>query len=230
MSENCDFGAPGWLARHVGVAIVLIVVGSLLFGAMAYELKTNGPMVAEDTALASQMHAEAVQTASTTNETATFGFFLGKEVLELIGLILIVYFLHKRFWPELGMVLIGWSGGTVLWYFVGHYFNRARPAEQMGIPVKAYASFPSGHTMQSMLVFGLLAYFLMPHLPSAFWRWVIAIAAVLAMLFVGASRVFQGGHYLSDVLAGYGLGLAWGALIYMLMEFLLPPARRARSG
>jgi membrane-associated phospholipid phosphatase len=228
MSGDCDFRAPGWLARHATVAVLLVIIGGLLFGAMAYELKTNGPLVATDTALATRLHATAVQTASTTNETMTFGFFLGKEVLELIGVILVIYFLHKRFWPELGMVLIGWSGGTVIWFFITRYFDRARPATQMGIDVH-YPSFPSGHTMQSMLCFGLLAYFLMPHLPSTFWKWVIAIAAVLAMLFVGASRVFQGGHYLSDVLAGYGLGLAWGAIIYTWME-TYTLKRRVRSG
>ena len=228
MSGNCEFRAPGWLARHVGVAVVLFILGGLLFGAMAYELKTNGPLISTDTTLASSLHAEALSTANTTNETATFGFFLGKEVIELIGVILVIYFLYKRFWPELGMVLIGWSGGTVIWFFITRYFDRMRPAAQMGIDVH-YPSFPSGHTMQSMLCFGLLAYFLIPHMPSTFWKWLIAIVAALAMLFVGASRVFQGGHYLSDVLAGYGIGLAWGALVYTWMEgYTL--RRKVRSG
>ncbi len=68
------------------------------------------------------------------------------------------------------------------------------------------------------LALGLLAYMLVPKMPSLFWKWVIAIAAVLLMLFVGFSRVFQGGHFLSDVLAGYALALAWGALIYTVLE------------
>ncbi len=212
-----DFRAPGWLARHTIAAVLMVILGGLLFGAMAFELKTNGPLIQTDIALASQMHTLAVNTARTTNETMTFGFFLGKEVIEIIGVILVVYFIHKRFWPELGMIVIGWSGGTVVWFFLTRYFDRMRPADQMGIDVH-YPSFPSGHTMQSVLCFGLLAYFLMPHLPSTAWKWVIAIVAVLAMLFVGFSRVFQGGHYLSDVLAGYGIGLAWGALVYTVME------------
>ncbi len=195
----------------------MIILGGLLFGAMAFELKTNGPLIQTDMALASQMHTLAVNTARTTNETMTFGFFLGKEVIEIIGVILVVYFIHKRFWPELGMILIGWSGGTAVWFFLTRYFDRMRPADQMGIDVH-YPSFPSGHTMQSVLCFGLLAYFLMPHLPSTGWKWMIAIVAVLTMLFIGFSRVFQGGHYLSDVLAGYGIGLAWGALVYTVME------------
>ncbi len=212
-----EFRAPGWLARHVSAGVLMVILGGLLFGAMAFELKTNGPLIQTDMALASQMHALAVRTANLTNETMTFGFFLGKEVIEIIGVILVVYFIHKRFWPELGMILIGWSGGTAVWFFLTRYFDRMRPTDQMGIDVR-YPSFPSGHTMQSVLCFGMLAYFLMPHLPSTGWKWVIAIVAVLTMLFIGFSRVFQGGHYLSDVLAGYGIGLAWAGIVYTVME------------
>ena len=69
--------------------------------------------------------------------------------------------------------------------------------------------------------FGMLAYFLIPRMPSLFWKWVIVLAAVLTMLFVGFSRVYENGHYLSDVLAGYALGLAWGALVYTVFEFFV---------
>lgn len=212
-----DFRTPGWLVRHPAVAVLLIVIGSLLAGFMAFQVKTNGPLIANDISLAARLHSIAVSTVNTTGEPMTFGFFLGKEVIEIIGVILLIYFLYKKLWPEVGMILIGWSGGTVVWFLLTRYFNRPRPTDQLGIDVH-YPSFPSGHAMQSMLCFGLLAYFLIPRMPSMFWKWVIAIAAILAMLFIGFSRIFQGGHYLTDVLAGYGLGLAWGTLVYTVME------------
>lgn len=217
MSGNCDFRAPGWLGRHPMVGISMFIVGMLIFGTMAYELRTNGPLVQNDISLASRLHATAVSTAVTTNETMTFGFFLGKEVTEIIGAILFIYFLHKRLWPELGMIVFGWSGAALLWIFLTSFFNRARPDSQMGIIVHA-PSFPSGHTTQAVLCFGMLAYFLVPRMPSLFWKWLIAIAAIATILFIGYSRVFQGGHYLSDALAGYGLGIAWAGLVYTVLE------------
>ncbi len=197
--------------------VLMVIVGGLLFGFMAFQLKTNGPLISNDMVLASQFHDIAVRTAALTNETMTFGFFLGKEDLELLGVILAIYFFYKKLWPELGMIIIGWTGGTVIWFFLTRYFDRMRPAEQMGIPVHA-PSFPSGHTMQAVLCLGLVAYFLIPRMPSAFWKWVIAIVAILTMLFIGFARLFQGGHYLTDLLAGYGLGLAWGGLVYTVLE------------
>ncbi len=213
-----DLRAPGWLAEHPAVGLILLVLGGLVLGFLGYELRTNGPIVQWDMQLDVQLHGMALKAPSPIIETMTFGFFLGKEVLQLLGAVLVVYFLHKRYWPEIGMVLIGWAGGSVVWTWLIQYFNRPRPAAQVGMEVHSIPSFPSGHTMFATLALGLLAYLLVPKMPSLFWKWVVVLAAVLTMLFIGFTRVFESGHYLSDVLAGYAVGLAWGALVYTLLE------------
>jgi membrane-associated phospholipid phosphatase len=214
---SSELRAPGWLARHPVVGILMVILGTLAFATLAFQLQTHSGLVRADVPLASRLHSIAVSTASTTNETMTFGFFLGKEVEEIIGAILVVYFVHKRFWPELGMIIVGWTGGAAIWFVLTRYFDRVRPAAQMGIVVHV-PSFPSGHTMQATLCFGLLAYLLLPKMPSLFWKWVTVIAAVLTVLFIGFSRLFQGGHYLTDLLAGYALGIAWAGLVYTVLE------------
>jgi membrane-associated phospholipid phosphatase len=64
----------------------------------------------------------------------------------------------------------------------------------------------------------MLAYFLIPRMPSLFWKWVIAIAGIATVLFIGYSRLFEGGHYLMDLIAGAALGIAWGGLVYTVLE------------
>ncbi len=59
--------------------------------------------------LEARFHEMADKLPPSINELLTYGFFLGKEDLQLLGVILGVYFIHKRFWEELGMVLIGWA-------------------------------------------------------------------------------------------------------------------------
>ncbi|MGE5250673.1 MAG: phosphatase PAP2 family protein [Bacteroidota bacterium] len=223
---SSDLRAPGWLVKHLAVAVFLVVAGVLVLGALGYELQTHAPMVQWDTQLAARLHSMAVKTPGMILEFLTYGFFMGKEDLQVLGAILIIYFLHKRLWPELGMVLIGWVGGSVVWTFLVNYFNRPRPQEQVGIEVRSIPSFPSGHTMFATMALGLLAYLLIPKMPSLFWKWVIALAAILAILFIGFSRVYEGGHYLSDVIAGYATALAWGTLVYTLMEAI---GRRGRT-
>jgi undecaprenyl-diphosphatase len=72
--------------------------------------------------------------------------------------------------------------------------------------------------MSTLIVYGFLAYLLIPRMPSLFWKWVVGISALVIILFVGFSRIFQGGHYLTDAIGGYALGLAWAGLVYLIIE------------
>ena len=54
------------------------------------------------------------------------------------------------------------------------------------------------------------------------------IAAAVTMAYIGFSRIFLGGHYLTDIIAGYGLGLAWAALVFTLIERLFLKRSGAR--
>lgn len=60
---------------------------------------------------------------------------------------------------------------------------------------------------------------------SAFWKGVVVAVAFLIIGFVGFSRAFTGGHYLTDVLAGYALGIAWYGMAYMLIEIYFKKRR-----
>jgi len=119
------------------------------------------------------------------------------------------------------MVLIAWGGEAGLWWLLAFYFNRPRPVfsdpvwHQMTAP-----SFPSGHVFGAVLCYGLLAYLIVPKLSMRFWKAVVVALAVLIILCVGFSRLFVSDHYPSDILAGYGLGLAWGGFVYTTVELI----------
>jgi undecaprenyl-diphosphatase len=92
-------------------------------------------------------------------------------------------------------------------------FERARPELWPRIPLPTFA-FPSGHAMVSIAVFGMFAAVLVRRRPRLA-RPVIALTVMLGAT-VGASRVYLGVHWPSDVLAGWVLGgglLAIGCLI-----------------
>jgi undecaprenyl-diphosphatase len=212
-----DLRTPGWLAKRPIIGIVMILVGGVIFGALAYNVWTKGPLLQWDVPLTTELHSEAVKEPPRIIELLIFGFFVGKELVQVIAIILTLYFLHKRFWRELAMLLVGLGGGAIIWYFLIGIFNRTRPEAQIGIVVRD-PSFPSGHVITAVLAYGLLAYLFVPKMPSLFWKWVVVIAAILTMLYIGFSRLFLGGHYLTDLLAGYALGIAWAGLVYTLIE------------
>ena len=62
-----------------------------------------------------------------------FGFYLGEHVIVAIGAVLVVYFLYKRFWPELAMVLIAWGGEGAIWIVLSQYFDRSRPVFDVSV-------------------------------------------------------------------------------------------------
>ena len=210
--------APGLFKRRPIVGILMILLGGLLFGGLSYNLVAHGPLIQVDTSIHNQFLSDARSAPPTVNEIMLFGFFLGKEVVQVIVTVLTIYFLYKRYWRELAMLWISSAAGSILWNFIIAYFNRPRPTEQTGLPIRGIPSFPSGHAMSALICYGFLAYLLIPTMPSRAWKWAVGLGALLIVLFDGFSRVFQGNHYLTDVVAGYALGIAWAGLVYLLIE------------
>lgn len=98
-------------------------------------------------------------------------------------------------------------------------FNRARPdvfpwrTQHVGL-----ASFPSGHAMTSIVVYGTLAFLIARLAPTRLLRRLTWGLAVLVIVLVGLSRLYLGVHYPSDVLAGFIIGGAWAIICALGME------------
>lgn len=109
--------------------------------------------------------------------------------------------------------LVGALLGVLLKVVVG----RARPALDDPVAHAGGLSFPSGHALGSVVGCGVLLLVLTPLL-SAAWRRVAWTAAVLIVLLVGFDRIALGVHYLSDVVAGWVIGVCWVALTAAVFE------------
>ena len=88
-------------------------------------------------------------------------------------------------------------------------FHRPRPTLYAQVIPETGYSFPSGHSLIAVVVYGLLGYFAM-HLFKAYWeRVVVGTVTVLLILLIGLSRPYVQVHYPTDVLAGWIGGLPW---------------------
>jgi membrane-associated phospholipid phosphatase len=105
-------------------------------------------------------------------------------------------------------VLVTTWGAALIGVVVKDAVRRARPIFVEAVATAPGRSFPSGHALGSVVGCGVLLLVLLPLLPRA-TRPVAWVAAAVVVAAVGFARVGLGVHYLSDVLAGWVLGLAW---------------------
>jgi undecaprenyl-diphosphatase len=105
------------------------------------------------------------------------------------------------------VVAVALVGATLFTDVVKDLIARLRPPDPVLGPASGY-SFPSGHTLNSTVTYGLVAlYAWRSHLALAARRVAVAILAAIPFL-VGLSRIALGVHYPSDVLGGWLAGMA----------------------
>ncbi|MGY1710753.1 phosphatase PAP2 family protein [Geodermatophilus sp. SYSU D00758] len=87
--------------------------------------------------------------------------------------------------------------------------DRARPVvESPVVSTPSNASFPSGHSMTALVTWGVVLLVALPAVHRRARRWLIA-ATVVVVVAVGFTRLALGVHFVSDVLAGWALGIGW---------------------
>jgi undecaprenyl-diphosphatase len=110
------------------------------------------------------------------------------------------------------------GGGYLFTLIVKNIVARIRP-ENAFLTVSGY-SFPSGHAVASTVFFTLLIYFFIIKVRSMVFREILVVICVLSIILTSFSRVYLGVHWLSDVLAGIGLGLFWVTSMILLVKYI----------
>lgn len=216
--------SPGLLAKWPAIGLSMFIFGSLVFSAMVYNLYAHGPLLAWDRLIANTLPAIGLKSPPFVKTIMDAGFYIGDQVIVGLEILLCIYFIFKRYWQELVTLLVGAAGSSLVFLLISNFVARQRPPTQIWIVLKI-PGFPSGHAIGVVVFYGLMAYWLAPKLQSAFLKWVVIAAALLIMVFVGFSRIFTAGHYLTDVLAGYAVGIAYFGAVYTLIEIYFQKRR-----
>jgi membrane-associated phospholipid phosphatase len=216
------------LARRPAIGWLMFIFGALAFGCLTYNLFAQGPLLEMDRSIAIAWPAIALKGPAFLKGLIDSGFYIGDQVIIGLSLLLSIYFIFRRYWEELTMIAIGIPGSSALFLLLSRSIGRARPPTQIWI-IEKIPGFPSGHAITSFTFYFLMAYLLIPKMRTAFSKGVVIFFATFIIVFVGFSRVFTGGHYLTDVLAGYAVGIAWSGLAFTLIEIYFKK-RRSQNG
>ncbi len=105
------------------------------------------------------------------------------------------------------------AGAGVLTLVTRNIIERVRPEEaQQSIVVSAF-SYPSGHSVSTSALYLTIATIAGHYVQHSGARAAIFLAVAVVLILVGASRVYLGVHYATDVVSGISLGAAWALLL-----------------
>jgi undecaprenyl-diphosphatase len=145
------------------------------------------------------------------------------------GLAAGLYFgIRRRTWRPLALLGAAVAGAVGLYDMVKPLVGRPRPPAAIWIGHYSGASFPSGHATQLAAFYAMLAIVLGAGL-SIRRRAILWSAAALVVLIVGASRIYLGAHWLTDVFAGYALGATWVAIVVAVLLTTSRDTGKART-
>ena len=133
-------------------------------------------------------------------------------VLTLITCLTAGYLLARRKAAMALFLTVAIAAGGILNTLLKHGFVRARPDVVPHLVEVSSASFPSGHAMNSAMVYLTLAALLARSERSWRVRVFLMGCAILLTLLVGFSRAYLGVHWPTDVMAGWSVGAAWACL------------------
>lgn len=200
----------GQTGLHLTVGVALMLAAAWLFGGIAEDVVNNESITLLDVRIAQWFHANA--STSMTHFMLFISNWHGMIGAPIMALLLAAYFHVKRehYWLVATIAVV--PGGMLLNVLLKYVFHRSRPSFDAPLLTLPTYSFPSGHTANAALLYGLVACWLVMRYRGTGARVAIFAGAALMVALVGISRMYLGVHYLSDVLAATAEAGCWLAI------------------
>jgi membrane-associated phospholipid phosphatase len=214
--------APRTAARAaMGAAGCLVVLGLLGAG-----VRTDfGPQLRLDATVSEALYAGDARAVALNDLLQVLTAPGLSWVRLLVFLPVLVVLVRRRAWWTAAWVLTTVVLIGPLTTLLKEFFGRVRPPFEQGGARLESLSFPSGHSSGIATLVTVALVLAWPLLVPRARRWSVLIGAVLVLL-VGLTRMWLGVHFLSDVLGGWALGVAW-TLLTALAFGALPGGRAA---
>ncbi len=109
--------------------------------------------------------------------------------------------------------------------------GRVRPDHADAVPpYETSPSFPSGHTLNTTVVIALVVYLACLQIKRTSARIGLIAAGGIFIVAMGLSRVYLGHHWMTDVIVGWVIGLAWVGMVILAHRFFHALRHREQAG
>jgi undecaprenyl-diphosphatase len=143
----------------------------------------------------------------------------GATVLGLVVAVVVGFLLLQGRRRTALAVAITSISGEVINAAMKHVFNRPRPDVVPHLREVFTTSFPSGHAMESAIVYLTLGAMLMRIARRRATKLYVLAVAMLLTIVVGVSRVWLGVHYPTDVIGGWMIGFVWASICWLAAQW-----------
>ncbi|MEW2134137.1 phosphatase PAP2 family protein [Streptomyces sp. NPDC005435] len=219
LSRTVPDRRPSPAARTAAlVAAVLAVCCAVLASLVAAEWQ---PLASADGSVSRTTHRWAVREGGVTSVTRVVSdWVLDPLTMRLVCAVVALWLLWRRAaWRSALWLVLTCGVAVVVQQSVKAAVGRPRPVWPDPVDSARFAAFPSGHAMTATVVCGLLLWLLYrAGVRGALWRAAVAVA-LLAVVGVGATRVWLGVHWPSDVLGGWLFGALVVAVAVVVHEW-----------
>ncbi len=149
-----------------------------------------------------------------TNIFKVISFICSPKFMIILNVLLFIFIIVKKKY-KLSIIVLSSISSVIFNNLVKIIVRRERPDYLRMVVEKSY-SFPSGHTMISVLFFGSIIYLVNKY--NLKHKRLITFSLSTFILLVGISRIYLGVHYLTDVVGGYLLGIVVLFFIIHILE------------
>lgn len=137
------------------------------------------------------------------------------NIITLSTALFIALIISKKYYNAT-LLLCSIGGGALTVKIIKSIGERLRPENAM-ISVSDY-SFPSAHSTMAIIFFSLLVYSFKDDIKNPILRNLFIFGCITLFILIGFSRIYLNVHWLSDVLAGFSLGLFWLTLLILTFK------------
>lgn len=195
----------------IGFSLAAVCVALFLFLMIRYSLKGNFNFDYNLIDFSSRIRSNRL--TEVFKILTHFGSMITVAVLAVIMAIVC-----KPVWVKIfSVVNVGFV--AVFCWVVKHIVQRPRP-EGIALIEETGYSFPSAHTMGSVVFYGFIIFLIWKYLKNKPLKISFTVLLSIFAILIGYTRVYLGVHYASDVLAAILAGVAYLAVAIILFVFL----------
>lgn len=208
----------GYMGLHLTVGMLAIILTCWSFNEIAEGISEPGLLATGD-AHASELFQKQ-ESPALTRAAKIISLFGSVAFLAVASICAAIVFIWKG-WRDavLGLALT-MVGGSLLNMVLKQAFERQRPVFEKPLVDLTTFAFPSGHTMGATLFYMFIAAVVAYAMKSKGVRVLAFSCAMLIVAVIGATRIYLGAHFFTDVIGAIAAGLAWLAFCWTAVETL----------